>query len=239
LTASSTGAIIQIREYYEGKEELVKQFIVVGLGRFGSSVALTLYKMGHDVLVMDKNEVPVQELSSLVTHAVQADATDEAVLRSLGIRNFDVAVIAIGNDIEASILATSLVKGMGVKKVVAKAQNDLHGRILEKVGADRIIYPEREMGVRLAKYLAGTNILDYIELSPDFSILEVQAPFRLSGKSLRDLNLRARHGITVVAIRHGDEIKVSPGADDTILDGDILVVVGETVALERWEEGLH
>lgn len=235
----NAGAIIQNEEQNEGKEELVKQFIVIGLGRFGSSVALTLYNMGHDVLVMDKNEDLVQELASSVTHAVQADATDEAVLRSLGIRNFDVAVIAIGNDIEASILATSLIKGLGVKKVVAKAQNDLHGRILEKVGADRIIYPEREMGVRLAKYLSGTNILDYIELSPDFSILEVQAAAKLSGKSLRELNLRARYGITVVAIRHGDEIKVSPDADDTISKGDILVVVGATTALERWEAGLH
>mgnify|MGYP000930036207 CR=1 FL=1 len=217
----------------------LKQVIVVGLGRFGSSVALTLYKMGHDVLVLDKNEELVQELANLVTHAVQADATDETALRSLGIRNFDVAIVAVGNDLEASILATSLIKELGVKTVVAKAQNDLHGKILEKVGADRIIYPEREMGVRLAKYLSGTNILDYIELSPDFSILEVQASEKLSGKSLRELNLRARHGITVVAIRHGDEIKVSPGAEDSISQGDILVVVGATVALERWEEGLR
>ena len=217
----------------------MKQILVVGLGRFGSSVALTLYKMGHEVLVMDKNSELVQEMADSVTYAVQADATDEAALRSVGIRNFDVAVIAIGNDLEASILATALIKELGVKKVVAKAQNDLHGKILEKVGADRVIYPEREMGVRLAKYLAGTNILEYIELSPEFSLLEVQAPKKLAGKSLRQLNLRARYGITVVAIRHGDKIFVSPNADDLIAEGYLLVFVGETASLDRWEEGLR
>jgi trk system potassium uptake protein TrkA len=217
----------------------VKQILVVGLGRFGSSAALTLYKMGHEVLVIDKNNELVQELADSVTYAVQANATDEAALRSIGIRNFDVAVIAIGNDLETSILATALIKEMGVKKVVAKAQNDLHGKILEKVGADRVIYPEREMGARLAKYLSGTNILEYIELSPEFSLLEVEAPKKLAGKSLRQLNLRARYGITVVAIRHGDKIIVSPNADDLIAEGDLLVVVGETTSLDRWEEGLH
>lgn len=213
-----------------------KQFVVIGLGRFGSSVAKTLYALGNDVLAIDSSETTVQEISDSVTHAVQADATDENALKSLGIRNFEVAVIGMGDDIQGSIMATLLVKELGVKYVIAKAQTELHAKVLYKIGADRVVFPERDMGIRVAHNLVSSNILDYIELSPDYSIAEVVALHSWEGKTLRELNMRSEYGINIMAIKRSRDINISPQADDMIMKDDVLVVIGGTEELSKIEK---
>lgn len=210
-----------------------KQYAVIGLGRFGQSVALTLSSLGHDVLAIDSNEQLVQEVADDVTHAVQVDARDEAALKQLGIRNFDVVVVAISQDIESSILITVTLKDLGVNTVVAKAQNALHGKVLEKVGADKIVFPEKDMGVRLAHNLVSPNILDFIVLHPDYSIMEVVAPRSFVNKTLGQLNLRAKHNLSVLAIKKGDTIVVAPGADAKIEENDAIIAVGRNEVLDR------
>ncbi|SMB98966.1 trk system potassium uptake protein TrkA [Thermanaeromonas toyohensis ToBE] len=214
----------------------MKQFAVIGLGRFGSSVATALARMGCQVLAIDSDAEKVEAIMDEVTHAIQADARDEEALKAAGIRNVDVAIVAIGENVEANILVTLIVKELGVKCVVAKALNDLHAKVLAKIGADKIVFPERDMGVRVARTLAAGNVLEHIDLSPDYSIVEIAASHRLAGKTLGQLNLRARHGIMVVAIKHGDNIVVAPGAEDVVREGDILVLIGPTKVLERLEE---
>lgn len=213
----------------------LKQFVVIGLGRFGSSIAQTLYSLGNEVLAIDTDEETVQSISNSVTHAVQADATDEATLRSLGIRNFDVAVVTIGSDIQSSIMITLLCKELGVKYVIAKAHNEMHAKVLYKIGADRVVFPERDMGVRVAHNLCSSNILDYIELSPDYSIMEIEAIREWEGKSLRELSMRSRYGINVMAIKRNNDINISPTAEDVIKHGDVLVVIGGTEELKVLE----
>ncbi|MCC5910512.1 MAG: TrkA family potassium uptake protein [Clostridiaceae bacterium] len=214
----------------------MKQYVVIGCGRFGSSIAENLYRLGHDVLAIDKNEETVQNISDKVTHAVQSDSTDEHALRSLGIRNFDVAVVTIGSDIQSSIMATLIVKDLGVKYVVAKAQNDMHAKVLYKIGADRVVFPERDMGVRVAHNLVASNILDYIELAPDYSIMEITALDEWDGKTILDLNIRSKYGVNIMAIKHGNHINVSPLADDLVAKGDILVVIGHNKDLKRLQK---
>lgn len=213
-----------------------KQFAVVGLGRFGSSVARTLHEMGHEVLAIDENEERVQEFSDKVTHVVQADTTDEDSLSALGIRNFDVVVVAIGQDIQANMLTTLQLKEMGVPYIVAKAQNTLHGKMLQKIGADRVIYPERDMGQRVAHNLVSTNVLEYIALSPDLSIVEVTAPKILIGRSLAETNLRQKYEINVLAIKRNHEIIVPPLPSEKIMAEDIMIVVGGNEGVQRLEE---
>jgi len=211
-----------------------KQFAVIGLGRFGTSVAKTLSALGHDVLAMDKNEHAVQVIMQDVTQAVQADARDEETLRALGVRNLDVAIVAIGDDLEANILITLMLKEMGIPYVVAKAQSVQHGKVLEKIGADKIVYPEQDMGIRLANNLIRTNVMDFIELSLDFSIFEIIAPAQFVNKTLGKLNLRAVYKINVVAIKKGKEkIVIAPGANEVVEEKDILVIVCNKKALEK------
>lgn len=212
-----------------------KQFVIIGLGRFGSSIAKTLYSLGSDVLAIDIDEDIVQEISDSVTHAVQLDATDENALRSLGIRNFDVAVVTIGDNIQSSIMATLLVKELGVKYIIAKGHSDLHAKVLYKIGADRVILPEKDMGVRVAHNLVSANILDYIELSEDYSVMEIQALEEWSGSTLKDVKLRSKYGINVMAIKRGDEVNLSPAAEDIIESGDIIVAIGSAEDLSRLE----
>jgi len=212
-----------------------KQFAVIGMGRFGSSVARSLSEMGFQVLAIDSDEHRIQDIVSIVTYAVTADSTDEEAMRSLGIRNFDVVVVAIGQDIQASILTTLILKDMGVARIIVKAQNELHGKVLHKIGADKIIYPERDMGLRLAHHLISPNILDFIELSEDHSIAEILATEGMIGKSLKGLNLRARFGCNVMAIKKGTAMNISPNADDLIQPEDILVVVGKNKDLKSLE----
>lgn len=210
-----------------------KQFVVIGCGRFGSSVAKKLYDLGAEVMTVDKNEETIQNLSDFVTYAVQADATDENTIKSLGIRNFDVAVVSIGGDIQSSILVTLLLKELGVKYVVAKAQNDLHGKVLYRIGADRVVFPEREMGIRVANNLISNNILEYIQLAPDYSIMEIVALSSWTGKTLKDIDMRNEYGINVMAIKHGDEIDITISADEVLKEGDVLVVIGHNDNLKK------
>jgi trk system potassium uptake protein TrkA len=214
----------------------MRSFVVLGAGRFGESVAKTLYESGYEVLAIDQSEEIIQELSDYVTHAVVGDVTDENVLKSLGVRNFDVALVAIGGNMESSILVTLLLKEMGVKYILAKAQNALHAKVLSRVGADRVIFPERDMGIRVAYTLVSTNVLDFIELSPDYSIIEITVPQQWEGKSLRELNIRANYGINIMAIKNGTQINISPKADDVIKHDDILVVIGSNEDLNKLEK---
>ncbi len=212
-----------------------KQFVVIGLGRFGTSVAETLYALGNDVLAVDIDEEVVQNIADKVTHAVQVDANDENSLRALGIGNFDVAIISIGADIQANILSTLLVKEMNVKHIITKANNPLHAKVLYKIGANRVIFPERDMGIRVAHNLCSSSILDYIELSPDFSIAELVTPKEWEGNSLKELNLRSKYGINVVAIKRDNSIDVSLSADEIIQEGDIIVAIGGTAEINSIE----
>ncbi len=213
-----------------------KQFAIVGLGRFGTSVAKTLYQMGYEVLAVDADEARVQDFSDEVTHVVQADTTDEDTLKALGIRNFDVVVVAIGADVQANLMTTLQLKEMGVPYIVAKAKNPLHGKMLEKIGADRVVYPERDMGQRVAHNLVSSNVLEYIELSPDYSIVEVTAPSALVGKNLVETDLRGRYEVNVVAIRRGEQLLVPPQPTEKILEKDVLFVVGANRGVQRLEE---
>lgn len=212
-----------------------RQFAVIGLGRFGSSVALTLHSLGHDVLAIDSNEEQVQRLSDQVTHVVQADTTDENALHALGLRNFDAVVVAIGEDVQANVATTLLLKEMGLPYIVAKARNALHGKMLEKIGADRVVYPERDMGQRVAHSLISSNVLDYIELSPELSLVEVTVPAVLTGKTLQQANMRALYGVNVVAIKRFDNLIVPPQPQEQIHESDILIVIGSTDGIKRLE----
>jgi len=212
-----------------------KQFAVIGLGRFGTSVALTLQTLGHEVLAIDSNEEQVQKLSDRVTHVVQADTTDENSLIALGLRNFDAVVVAIGEDVQANVATTLLLKEMGIPYIIAKARNALHGKMLERIGADRVVYPERDMGQRVAHSLISANVLDYIELSPNLSLVEVSAPKIFIGHSLLESNMRALYGVNVVAIKRYDRLIVPPQPTEIIQECDILIVIGSTDGLQRLE----
>lgn len=210
-----------------------KQFAVIGLGRFGRSVAKTLSSLGYEVLAIDNSEHEVQSIVNDVTHAVQVDALDEDALKALGIRNFDVVIVAIGEDVQANILVTVILKEMGVNKIIAKAKNNMHGKVLEKIGADMVVYPEKDMGIRVAYHLVSPNILDFIELSPEYSIIEIAAPSEFLGKSLGQLNLRAQYGMSVIAIKKKNAIVADPGAESVIEAEDILVFVGKNEAINK------
>ncbi len=211
-----------------------KQYLVIGAGRFGSSVAATLCELGHDVMVVDIDPALVQQISESVTHAVQADATSEAALSALGVKDFDVIVVAIGHEIQSSIMTCILLIEMGARYVVAKAQTELHGKVLSKIGVNRVVFPERDMGQKLAHSLSTFNIVDLIELSSNSSVVEVAAPAEMVGRSLQELNLRARFGINVIALRNKDgKTNISPGAEDKINKDDLIVAVGDNKALKK------
>ena len=212
-----------------------KQFLIIGLGRFGSSIAKTIYELGHDVLAIDKDEEKVQEISDYVTHAVQMDSTDESILKTLGVTNFDVAVVTIGSNLQDSVMATLILKELGVKYIIAKANNELHAKVLTKIGADKVVLPERDMGTRVAHNLVSSNILDYIELSEEYSILEIEAIKEWFNKSLKEIEIRKKHGINVVAIKRGEKVNVSPSAEDIIKENDVLVALGSAKDLNKFE----
>lgn len=212
-----------------------KQFVIIGLGRFGSSLGRELVQLGHEVLGIDKDEEAVQDMSSVLTYAVTADCSDEETLRSLGVRNFDCGVVAIGDDIQSSILTTILLKDLGVKQVVAKAMSELHGRVLEKIGVDRVVYPERDMGIRVAHQIVSPKLIDYIELSKEYTIAELAVPQCLDGKSLHDLNPRARFGCSIVAINKPEGIIIAPTATDVLKMSDVMVIIGTNEQIEDFE----
>ncbi|OMF02110.1 potassium transporter Trk [Paenibacillus amylolyticus] len=212
-----------------------KQFMVLGLGRFGSSLTHTLIKNGHEVLAVDKSEALVQEISTIATHAVQADCTDKSVLIELGASNFSHAIVAIGEDLQASILTTLLLKELNVPKVTAKAKNDNHGSVLSKIGADQIVYPERDMATRLGNQLSSDNIIDSIELSSDYNLVEIKAPQSMNQKTLLELNIRAEYGCTVIAIKTGNNLNISPMAEDIVCAGDMLLLIGSNDDIRNLE----
>jgi len=221
-----------------------KQFAVIGLGKFGSAVATSLTELGFDVIAVDSDEVRVKPLADVVTIAVQLNALDEQALREAGVANVDVAIVSIGQDIAASTLAVVLLKDLGIKEIIAKAVNELHGRVLRKIGVKRIVYPEKDMAIRLAKNLTGPEFLEHIELSADYSIVEVSAPSFLWDKTVKDSNLRARFGISIIAIMgsrtvDGQEQKImniNPHPDDVIRKGDIIVLLGSDSDIARLKE---
>ncbi|MGD6872071.1 potassium channel family protein [Sutcliffiella horikoshii] len=213
-----------------------KQFVVIGLGRFGGSIVEEFSTLGVEVLAIDKDEDNINKISEYATHAVQANATDEATLNSLGIRNFDHAIVSMGDDIESSILTSLLLKEMGIKQVWVKATNKYHQKVLEKIGVDRIIQPERDMAKRVAHHVVSDKIFDYIELSNNHSIVELFASKKVSNKSLTDLDLRAKYGCTLIGIQRDGDIIISPPADEIIRQGDLLIILGRNEDIHRFED---
>lgn len=211
----------------------MKSYIVIGLGRFGTEVAIRLCQLGCEVLAVDRENDPVQQISSEVTHAVVADARDVNVLKALGAAEFDCGIVAIGGNLAESVLTTMSLKELGVPTLVCKAHDDVHAQVLKKLGADRVVIPEKENAQRLAKSLSSENVLDYIELSDDYGIIDVPAPQSWVGQSLRDLNVRAKLGVNILAVKREGKINVSPSADFAIEEGDILVILGDNQALRR------
>ncbi len=214
----------------------MKTYVVIGLGRFGSALARQLCKLGAEVLAMDVRSALVQQVAGDVTQAVVGDAQDKDVLRSLGVRNFDCAIIAIGDNLGASVLIAMNLKELGVPYIVCKAHDETHRKVLEKLGVDRVVIPEQEHAQRLGRSLYSHNVLDYIELSEAYGILEVPAPKPWIGKSLKELNVRAKLGVNIIAVENGKKTNVSPPADYAIREGDLLVVLGDNYALEALQK---
>lgn len=215
----------------------MKNFVVIGLGRFGAAVACELCKQGNQVLAMDIDRDLVQNIADEVTHAVVGDGRDPAVLESLGVGDYDCAVVAIGNDVGSSALTTMRLKEAGVPRVVCKAMSHVHQRLLEKVGADRVVFPEHEMGVKVAQGLSHSNIINFIELSPEYGIVEIDLPNGWAGHTIRDLDVRAKHQVNVIAVRRGQDINVAPGADYILFNGDKLMVIGRDASISALCKG--
>ena len=212
-------------------------FAVIGLGRFGGSVCKTLADAGQEVLAIDKYESRVNDYKDIATQAVVADAQDEDVLRSLGIRNVDHVIVAIGEDIQASILVTLMVKEQGVKYVTAKAQNEYHAKVLEKLGVDRVVHPERDMGVRIGRSLTSKNMVDYLDLDANFKLAEILITNpEFVGKSLAEMDFRDRYGLNVIALAHSRQEMVLPSAGDVLTENDSILVAGPTRAIDKFEE---
>ena len=224
----------------------MRQFAVIGMGRFGASVAEVLSEKGYQVLAIDTDESIIQDISDEVTQAVCLDATDEKALRSVGIENVDVAIVGIGTNLEASILITLSLKEIGIKEIVCKAISQDHKKVLEKIGATRVVQPEREMGTRVANSLVSTNVIEHIELSGESSIVELISPKDFIGKSLREIDVRAKYGVNVIALKRKipsaskkeeeEIVNVSPKAEDVINRGDILIILGPNENIEKLQK---
>lgn len=210
-----------------------KQFAILGLGRFGFSLMNEITRLGFEVLAVDSDPTRVNSAKDIATYTVEADTTDENVLKALGIRNFDVVVVAIGENVQSNILTTILVKDMGVPMVVSKAQNHLHGRVLEKIGTDLVIYPERDAAIRLANSLVSKSVIDYINISSEYKILEIITPELFVGKTLRENNIREKFHLNVIAIKRDQDIIVNPVANQTIMSKDVLVILGKNECLAK------
>ena len=210
----------------------MKSYVVIGLGRFGQTLARQLCMLGAEVLAMDVHNDLVQQVADDVTHAVVGDAQDKDVLRALGVRDFDCAIVAIGTNLAASVLTVMNLQELGVPYIICKAHDETHSRVLQKLGVNKVVIPEQENAARLARSLNSHNVLDYIELSEDYGILELPAPGSWIGKSLKELNIRAKLGVNIIAVENGGKTNVSPSADYTIREGDIMVVLGDNYSLE-------
>lgn len=212
-----------------------KQYLVIGLGRFGKAICETLYENGSEVMALDIDQERVNDCADIATHAICADAMEKENLEQLGISNFDVAVVNIGTDVKASGIVTMLLKEMGVETVIAKAHDEVHGMMLKKLGADKVVYPERDMGRRMAHNLRTTRIMDFIEVSPDYSLSEIRPLDKWIGKDLGQLALRAKYGMNILAIKNGDEVDAAPSADTVIHEDDIMLVMCEEKTLRMFE----
>jgi trk system potassium uptake protein TrkA len=210
------------------------QFLVIGLGRFGGALASDLIDHGHEVLGVDVDGKLVQAHATRLTHVVEADSTNVEAMRQLGAGDFDTAVVAIGTNLEASILTTSVLVDLGAKRIVAKAISEAHGKILSRIGAHRVIFPERDMGVRVARSLAGKDVIDYMELDPGFVLLETKAPPELFGKTLAEAEVRRRFGLTVVSVKGEGKPATYATPETRVEEGDILVIAGETRRVEQF-----
>ena len=210
-----------------------EQVMVIGLGRFGSAVARELERLGHQVLAIDQGEQQVNDIAADVTHALQLDAADEDALRSAGAGDFHTAIVAISTDAEPSIFATMVLKRLGVRTVIAKAGSQLHGEILSRVGADRVVLPERETGLRLAHSFNVPNVIDYLDVAPNFGIEKIRPPASFIGKSLGDLDLKTRLGLTPIALRRGQQVFVNPARDERVAEGDELILIGRDDKLDQ------
>ena len=210
----------------------MKSYVVIGLGRFGQTLARQLCMLGAEVLAIDISNDLVQQVADDVTHAVVGDAQDKEVLRALGVRDFDCAIVAIGSDLAASVLTVMNLQELEVPYIICKAHDETHRRVLEKLGVNRVVIPEQENAARLARSLNSHNVLDYIELSEDYGILEIPAPKSWIGKTLKELNIRAKLGVNIIAVESGEKTNVSPSADYLIQAGDIMVVLGDNYSLE-------
>lgn len=211
----------------------MKKFVIVGLGRFGASLALSIAEKGFQVLAIDNDEQKVAQISEVIYNAVQADVTEKETLSSLKVQEYDTAVASIGENVQANILATLFLKDLGVPYVIAKAQDENFGKVYAKIGADRVIYPERDMGQRLGQNLLSSNLIDYIKFDSDYSVVELRVTSAIEGRSLRELDLRKKYNINVIAIRTGEKLNFSPGADDTVREDDILIVMGKNKDIDQ------
>lgn len=209
----------------------IKCFGVLGLGKFGGAVARELSNMGFDVIAVDKDEEVVKNLAMDVSYAVEADVTDIDSLREIGIADTEAVFISISENLESSILAALVVKDLGVKHIIAKASSRLHGTVLEKVGVDRVVYPEREMGIRVAKNVVAGNFLDMMDLSPEYSIVEIRLPGKWVGNTISGLDVRRNYGLNIVAIKRNEEVIVNMGPNDELLEKDVLIVIGSNMAI--------
>ena len=214
----------------------MKSFVVIGLGLFGSSVARQLCALGAEVLAIDTNAELVQQISTEVTSAVVADARDQEVLRALGAHECDCAVVAIGDDLAGSVLATMNMKELGIGHIVCKAHDETHRRVLEKLGAGKVVIPEKEVAEKLARSLTSHSVLEFIELSNDYGIVELPTPRAWVGRNLKELNIRAKHGVNIIAIERNGKISVSPRAEYELAKNDILVVLGDYDSLALMQE---
>ncbi len=211
-----------------------QQYAVIGLGRFGTSVARRLHEAGQEVLGIDINEECVEDADMYITQGVIADATDKRALIPLEIDSFDCVIVAIGDDIQASILTVMLLKNLGVPKIIAKAEGTRHGQVLEAIGVEWIIYPERDMGERVANQLLMPNRLDYMELSKEYNLEELVVPAKMAGKSIRELDIRAKFKVNVISILRQGYLIVSPSPDELLQHEDLLVVIGKRKDLEKF-----
>lgn len=215
----------------------MKTYAVIGLGRFGLAVATELCQLGNEVLAIDLEQANVQAAADRVTQAVAADARDPAVLRTLGVRNFDCAIVAMASDIGTSALITLSLKELGVPQVICKAQSHVHRRVLEKIGADRVVFPEHEMGVKLAQGLTHSDVLNFIELSDDFGILETNTPKAWLGRTIQEVGVRSRYQVNIIAVRDktNGELRVAPGPEYVMRSTDELVILGE----DKYTSAVH
>lgn len=215
---------------------MTKQYAVFGLGTFGTSVALSLERLGCEVLAVDKSMEKIQEISDQVSFAMKADIEDPDVMNAIGARNLDGVIVALSENLEASIMVTILAKEAGIPNVIVKAQSEFQGKVLKKVGADMIVYPEKEMGVRIARGIVATNFAEWIDLSPEYSLVEFRIPRKWVGKTLLELKIREKGGINVVGIIQKGNVQVSVDPTEPLPEDGIAILIGSNKALKELEE---